>query len=85
MDNIEKNNFKITQEITVLSQMTADVLASLRHYLRKTGDVDGFIAHIYKNIVMLQNSIYGIKTHEEAMVTMGKLQIISESLEELRE
>ena len=75
-------NHAVAEQISVLSQFSADLLADLHRYIAKsnTTTIAPFVFQVYSQLIDIHNNIYNIKTLNEALITRGKLQIIHDCL-----
>lgn len=86
MEN-KKIDFEVVQQIEVLREFAAGVLADLRRYMEKENidseNNENLIAVMYDTVVDEYDAVYNIRSMKEAMIARGKLQIINESLKKV--
>ena len=86
MEN-KKIDFEVVQQIEVLREFAAGVLADLRCYMEKENidseNNENLIAVMYDTVVDEYDAVYNIRSMKEAMIARGKLQIINESLKKV--
>lgn len=83
----KKVDFEVIQQIEVLREFAAGVLADMRRYMEKENiDIknnENLIVAMYGRVEDLYDAVYDIKSMKDAMIARGKLQIVNESLKAL--
>lgn len=87
METARKIEFEVVQQIEVLREFAAGILADLDRYIEKKEMEDGkeepFVMQIKDALVDEYDGIYDIRSMKEAMIVRGKLQIINDSLKKV--
>lgn len=86
METARKIEFEVVQQMEVLREFAADILADLDRYIEKEmeeGKEEPFVMQIKDTLVDEYDGIYNIRSMKEAMIVRGKLQIINDSLKKV--